>query len=238
MWNKSLKRNLVMKNLSKILFKNLIPLFCLLSLPCPSDAKKEQKTQEVNLNERISQLDEMDFIQLLSSVDVSEYSDLIQKFQTKEGKTRLLNGKYNPDGECSVEAYRNKEVLLVTIPAHLLFGPNKTELRGSAETYLQPLKRYLKDPDMYRVILVMHTDNTGSPQYREDITVERVNSVFDWFSENCPDTRYLFSYALADDMPLIPNNSMENRDKNRRLEVYLVPGEKMLEQAKTGRIAF
>lgn len=31
---------------------------------------------------------------------------------------------------------------------------------------------------------------------------------------------------------------MTNRAKNRRLEVYLVPGKKMLEQAKKGRIVF
>ena len=58
---------------------------------------------------------------MLNSVDVGKASELIQKFQTKEGKSRLLNGKYNPKGECTVEAYRNKEVLLITIP-HICFS--------------------------------------------------------------------------------------------------------------------
>jgi len=31
---------------------------------------------------------------------------------------------------------------------------------------------------------------------------------------------------------------MSNRDKNRRLEFYLMPGRKMVEQAKKGRIVF
>lgn len=39
-------------------------------------------------------------------------------------------------------------------------------------------------------------------------------------------------------MPLVENNSLTNRERNRRLEVYLVPGTKMLEQAKKGRIVF
>ena len=43
---------------------------------------------------------------------------------------------------------------------------------------------------------------------------------------------------MADEMPLKANTSMENRDANRRLEIYLMPGEKMVEQAKKGRIAF
>ena len=137
-----------------------------------------------------------------------------------------------------MEAYRNKEVLLITIPAHLLFAPNSTELKQGASDYLSPIKRYLKDPDMYRVMLVMHTDNTGSAVFRDQLTADRVNTVFDWFDNTGIDTRYLFSYALGDDMPLKPNDSMENRDKNRRLEIYLVPGKKMVEQAQKGRIAF
>ncbi|MDE5880271.1 MAG: OmpA family protein [Muribaculaceae bacterium] len=189
-------------------------------------------------NARIEALDELDFIEMLNSVDVSKTSELIQKFQTKEGKNRLLNGKYNPKGECTVEAYRNKEVLLITIPAHLLFSPNETDLKQGAAEYLAPIRRYLKDPDMYRVMLVMHTDNTGSDHYREQLTADRVNTVFDWFANSGSDTRYLFSYALGDDMPLRPNDSMENRDKNRRLEIYLVPGQSMLDQAKKGRISF
>lgn len=187
---------------------------------------------------RIEALDELNFIEMLNSVDVGESSSLIQKFQAKEGKNRLLNGKFNPSGECTVEAYRNKEVLLITIPAHLLFDPNSVELRESSVAYLSPLKRYLKDPDMYRVMLVMHTDNTGSEEYRDNLTLERVNSVFEWFEEEGCNTKYLFSYALSDEMPLKPNDSMENRKVNRRLEIYLVPGSKMVEQAKKGRIAF
>ena len=66
-----------------------------------------------------------------------------------------------------VETYRNKEVLLITIPASKLFAPNEVEVRKEAASLLAPLKRHLREPDMYRVLLVMHTDNTGSEKYRE-----------------------------------------------------------------------
>lgn len=228
-----------MKNRLKILF-NSIAGCCLIMLSPVTINGKQPKPQDstVSATARFSDLDSMDFIEMLNSVDVGKTSELIQKFQTKEGKTRLLNGKYTPKGECTVEAFRNKEVLLVTIPAHLLFAPNMTELRRDAGDYLAPIRRYLKDPDMYRVMLVMHTDNTGLDLYREQLTTDRVNAVFDWFDESGADTRYLFSYSLGDDMPLKSNDSMDNRDKNRRLEIYLVPGEKMVQQAQKGRIAF
>lgn len=189
--------------------------------------------------QRIEALDDLSFTEMVNSVDLDAKSaDLIRKFQEKEGRNRLYGREYNSKNGAMVETCRNKEVLLVTIPASKLFAPNEVEVSKEAASLLAPLKRYLKEPDMYRVLLVMHTDNTGSEHYREHITEERSTALFDWFVQQGCDTRYLFSYAYADDMPLVENNSLENRDRNRRLEVYLVPGKRMLEQAKKGKIVF
>lgn len=227
-----------MKPHSKILYKGIKGFLAILMVTFLSTIVFAEKKNNADLHSRIPELDDMDFTEMINSVNVREKTALIQKFQDKEARDRLLKEYKNKPG-CSVESYRNKEVLLITIPAKYLFAPNSIELSPDASKFLIPIKRYLKDPDMYRVLLAMHTDNTGSKEYREEITVDRVNAVFDWFEDNTPDTRYLFSYALSDEMPLAENNnSMENRDMNRRLEIFLVPGKKMLEQAQKGRIAF
>lgn len=187
-------------------------------------------------------LEDLTFTQMLKSVDLSKEpkaADLIRKFQDLEARQKLMNGPLSPKkGVCTIEAFRKKEVLLITIPAEALFAPNATELSPEASKLLTPIKRYMKDPDMFRVLLVMHTDNTGSEAYREKITEERIDAVTDWFDESGADTSYTFSYAFGDDNPLVPNTSMENRAKNRRLEIYLMPGEKMLSEAKKGKIDF
>lgn len=189
-----------------------------------------------------SELDNLNFSQMLKSVDLSKESkaaDLIRKFQNLEARNKLMNGPLSPKkGVCNIEACRNKEVLLITIPASALFGPNSTDLLPEAATYLNPIKRYMKDPDMFRVLLVMHTDNTGSEKYRDNITGDRVDAVTTWFEDNGADTSFTFSYAYGDESPLVPNTSYENRDRNRRLEIYLMPGEKMLAAAKKGKIDF
>lgn len=192
-----------------------------------------------NASESTDDLAELNFIEMVNSVPLDKKSaELIRKFQEKEGRNRLFSREYNSKNNCMVETFRNKEVLLITIPAASLFAPNSTSLWPDAATLLSPLKRYLREPDMYRVLMVMHTDNTGSEVYRDYITEERSKAVADWFAEQGCDTSYLFPYAFGDDMPLVENNSMSNRMKNRRLEVYLVPGKRMLEQAKKGRIVF
>lgn len=206
-----------------------------------SAVKSENVSKGHNVAQRETpeDLDELNFIEMVNSVPLDNKSaELIRKFQEKEGRNRLFSREYNSKNNCTVETFRNKEVLLVTIPAASLFAPNATELRPDAAALLAPLKRYLKDPDMYRVLMVMHTDNTGSEAYRDHLTEERSKAVADWYADQGADTTYLFPYAFGDDMPLVENNSMGNRERNRRLEVYLVPGKKMLEQAKKGRIVF
>lgn len=185
-----------------------------------------------------SSLDDMSFAEIINSVDLGKQAEMVQTFQDREAKNVLIKNRlFSEDNGCSIDAIRNREILVVTIPAKHLFGPNSVELLPDAGKYLEPFKRYLKEPDMYRVLAVMHTDNTGSDLYREEITVDRAEAISEWFEESGVNTDYLFPFAMSDDIPLVPNDSFTNRDKNRRLEIYLVPGEKMLEKAKSGRIA-
>lgn len=223
-----------MKNLSKLLGKRT-------SLVCKLLMGITLALGSVNLAGAASiqteELDTLSFIEMINSVDLGEQSGFIQQFQNKEARAKLMS-KFDRVNGCTIENYRNKEVLLITIPASLLFAPNETLLNDKAGEYLEPFRRYLRQPDMYRVLLVMHTDNTGSPQYRDEITEERVESIFEWFDEKGADTTFLFPYAMSDDMPLVENDSQANREQNRRLEIYLMPGSKMLQQAKKGRIEF
>ena len=224
-----------MKNRLRILIKPF--LFLMLFIGCGNPLVYSQNKKVSH--ERIDELDELSFTEMINSVPLDEKSAaLVRKFQDKEARDRILKSYGMDKNGCNVENFRNKEVLLITVPASKLFYPNSTELRPDASNFLNPIKRYLKEPDMYRVLLVMHTDNTGSEGYREEITEKRSTAVFDWFDNQNLDTEYLFSYAYADEMPLVENNSMSNRDKNRRLEIYLVPGAKLADQAKKGRIVF
>lgn len=134
-----------------------------------------------------------------------------------------------------VELMRDNEVIVVTIPAGQLFGPNDTILSNLGKTSLKPLLQYLQNPGFYKMLLVMHSDNTGSDAYTLDLTRSRVNAVFDWFDDNGT-VEFVVPYALGDTDPLIDNNSMVNRKRNRRLEIYLVPDDVMLNQAKKGKI--
>lgn len=214
-------QNYNMKNLLKtLIFSSLFIL-----LPLISHAQTE--------------LDEMTKEELLFSLALGKQAPLIKKFQEKEA-TRLLNNNYNPKKNgCNIETMRSGEVIIITIPTDLLFLPNERTLIDDCDNLLSPIQRYLKTPDFYRVLLVMHTDDTGSETYTDELSLDRVDAVFDWFETHNTNTTYLFPTASGASEPLFgtKNNTVKNRAKNRRLEIYLIPGEEMLRQAKLGRIA-
>jgi len=134
-----------------------------------------------------------------------------------------------------VEIMRDDEVIVVTIPASQLFDANDTVLNKLGEKVLEPFLRMIKNPGFYKLLLVMHSDNTGSSEYTLNLTRQRVNAIFDWFDEN-GSVDYVVPYALGDTEPDVDNNSVENRKRNRRLEIFLVPEKTMLQQAKKGVI--
>lgn len=142
----------------------------------------------------------------------------------------------------AVEVMRDDEVIVITIPASQLFDPNDTVVNSVGEALLKPFLRMLKNPGFYKMLLVMHSDNTGSSVYTLNLTRQRVNAIYDWFDEN-GSVDYVVPYALGDTDPvvdennnIVENNSVENRKRNRRLEIFLVPEKTMLQQAKKGTI--
>lgn len=158
----------------------------------------------------------------------NKLKDAVQDFQYKQA-VELIKQNYE------VELTRDNEVIIVTIPAERLFASNDTVLAATGPAALKPMLRYLKNPGFYKLLLVMHSDDTGSKAYTVRLTRSRVNAVYDLFDAN-GDVDYIVPYALGSNDPLNANDSMEKRRKNRRLEIYIVPNDVMLEQAKRGAI--
>ena len=127
---------------------------------------------------------------------------------------------------------------MITIPARSLFNQNETNLSEKGKDVLSPILKFLATKQLYKIVLAMHSDNTGNEIYTMDLTTKRVNSIFDWIGEKDKrKTDYVVPYALGNNDPIVDNNSIINRDRNRRLVIYLIPEKIMINQAKRGKIS-
>lgn len=137
-----------------------------------------------------------------------------------------------------VETLRAGEVVVVTIPSDDLFLPNDTLLSPYAPTLLRPLLPLLRDPDLFKLVYAVHTDNTGSPSYIENLASARNQSIYAWLLDVAkvnPDL-FIINYDMGDSRPLVDNDTRANRALNRRIEFFLVPGPKLITLAHTKKI--
>ena len=144
-------------------------------------------------------------------------------------QARLVN---NLVKDYNVNLIRNGEVVAITIPADLFFEANATELSGKAEDILYKIAQFLRVPGFYHAALAMYHDNTGSPQYCKELTDKRIKSIAEWFSIYTKSGQYISPFSFGDKNPILENNSMNNRRMNRRLVIYLIPDNVMIDNAK------
>ncbi|MBO4722003.1 MAG: OmpA family protein [Muribaculaceae bacterium] len=146
-----------------------------------------------------------------------------------EYQARLVNDLVK---DYNVNLIRNGEVVAITIPADLFFEANATELSDKADDILYKIAQFLRVPGFYHAALAMYHDNTGSPQYCKELTDKRIKSIADWFTIYSKSRQYISSFSFGDKNPILENNSMNNRRMNRRLVIYLIPGDVMIDNAK------
>ncbi len=96
--------------------------------------------------------------------------------------------------------------------------------KGSAEiteesvpTLERALKGLMEYPDV-EVEIAGHTDNTGSRKTNLRLSEQRAESVKNWLANRGIDPRRITTSFYGPDKPLVPNDTKEGRDKNRRIE--------------------
>lgn len=198
----------------------VLALVMMLAIVAPfGEAKSKPKTKKQAVDIYDLSIDDN-----ISMPELEKQADEIAKFQYSQA-VALQQSHQN------VEMTRHGEVLIITLSASQLFAPNDTVLSETGKLSLKPFLRYLETPGMYKMLLVMHHDNTGSDRYTLNLTRSRVNAVYDWIDDNAS-VEYVVPYALGSTEPLVENNSVANRKYNRRLEIYLVPEQAMIQAAK------
>ena len=206
------------------MIKNLIIAMAVAAMAvCSFSADAKEKTKKQNIDIYDLSIDDN-----IAMPELEKQAETIKKFQYNQA-IALQKNKQN------VEMTRDGEVIIITIPAGQLFAPNYTVLSDMGKKSIEPFLGYLKNEGLYKMLLVMHHDNTGSDRYILNLTKARVNAIYDWISKNAS-VEYVVPYALGSIEPLVENNSVANRKFNRRLEIYLVPEVGMIKAAKKKNI--
>ena len=112
------------------------------------------------------------------------------------------------------------------------FAFNKADLTDEAKTLLNKMVIVLKEYPDTNVIVAGHTDSKGKAAYNMGLSERRAKAVTNFFTSNgLNDSRFTTKWFGAT-QPAYDNATEEGRAKNRRVNIAIVPNEKMKEDAK------
>ena len=129
---------------------------------------------------------------------------------------------------------RRGEVLTITIPCEQLFRANETTLSPQGRQLLAKLSLPADSEGQYKILVAVHSDDTGEIEYSDNLTAERANAIDDFFAkEKSFPGIAIIPYGIGRDEPTVRNDSVKNRAQNRRVEIYFVPEEALFSKRKT-----
>lgn len=130
------------------------------------------------------------------------------------------------DGLLEIEAFNDR--VLIRIRERGSFGSGYAELQQEFLPILKLIANVLNQRDGHFVV-AGHTDDIPieTRRFRSnwDLSAARAASVVHYFiQEGDVDPERMEIRALADNEPIVPNDSWENRAKNRRVEISVLHG--------------
>ncbi|MDO9276121.1 MAG: OmpA family protein [Lutibacter sp.] len=130
---------------------------------------------------------------------------------------------------------RIEDGILVTFDENsgVHFETEKYNITSTSEVMLTKLANILKEYPDTNVLVVGHTDSSGSAAYNMSLSERRANAVTNYFvnSKGLSSSRFTTTW-FGEDQPIATNSTVEGRAKNRRVNVAIVPNEKMKADAK------
>lgn len=119
---------------------------------------------------------------------------------------------------------RNGEVILITIPCSELFAANESTVSPTGQKILNKFVIPAEYRGKYKVLIAVHSDDTGEQMYVDDLTAARSNAIDDMLAAGFNNLEIIsVPYGIGRDEPIKPNDSVANRAANRRVEIYIVP---------------
>lgn len=126
------------------------------------------------------------------------------------------------------------EGILITFDSGILFDIDSYALKAETRSNLQNLSTTLNKYDDTDVLVLGHTDNTGTDEYNEGLSERRARSVRDYLLTQQVASGRLSTTGYGETDPIASNETDEGRAQNRRVEIVIVANKKLQRAAKRG----
>jgi outer membrane protein OmpA-like peptidoglycan-associated protein len=129
---------------------------------------------------------------------------------------------------------RQGEGIIIKFDSGILFDSDKADLKAAAQSNLHNLAASLQNNPQTNILIVGHTDNTGTEDHNMDLSIKRAESVRSFLVSSNVDGSRLTTQGKGETEPIADNNTVNGRTQNRRVEIAIVANDQMKKQAGQG----
>ena len=112
------------------------------------------------------------------------------------------------------------------------FATNKYNLNADSQNTLNKLIGVFREYPDTNILVVGHTDSTGDADYNMTLSKNRAYAVTNYLDNNGISSGRLNTNWFGETKPMYDNSTATGRAKNRRVNVAIVPNDKMIADAK------
>ncbi len=104
---------------------------------------------------------------------------------------------------------------------NLLFEANSDVLLNGQNDKIDKIISLIKSWDK-EILIVGHTASTNNPANEKELSLKRALKISELLTKSGYPPKKIFSEGRGAEYPLVPNDTESNKEKNRRVEIYLL----------------
>lgn len=133
----------------------------------------------------------------------------------------------------SVQVIKEKDMVVVKFMAPIFFEPDSAQIKPEGEAILADMGKALAavEPNVKSIRIDGHTAQAESAVNDRDLSTNRANAVLEYFENGfIADPAKLLAVGYGMYRPIAPNDTEENRAKNRRVEILISQNDNIQDQ--------
>ena len=125
--------------------------------------------------------------------------------------------------ETGVSVMREGDNLILNMPGNITFDTGKATLKPDFEKALDGVALVLAKYEKTMIEVAGHTDSRGSEEFNQELSEQRAESVASALTQRDVDSLRLDPIGYGESDPIADNGTSNGRQKNRRVELTLLP---------------
>ena len=138
--------------------------------------------------------------------------------------------------DAKIESVNDGQAIRVTFDSGILFATGSATLSSTSQATLRKFAANLSEHSDTDLMIIGHTDNTGTDRVNNPLSYNRAASVRSFLAGQGVSSSRMKVEGKGSYEPVADNSTAAGRRENRRVEVYILPSKAMVKAAHDGTL--